>query len=62
MYSLEKLVWGYCIKAPNPHGKYYIYVSKVHRNGKYEFTTDYTYAKFMSRKTAEKHLSILNGG
>lgn len=32
-----------------------LYVSKVKRNGEYEYTHDYTYAKDMSKQTAMKH-------
>ena len=59
-YSLDKTCWGWQIKTPNPKGKFFLYLSKVHRNGTYSFSTDYTYAKNMTLKTAKKHLAILN--
>lgn len=61
-WEIEKLVWGYLLKAPNPKGKYFLYVSKVHRDGTYSYTTDYTYAKYMTLKTAKKHLARLQEG
>ena len=47
---------GYEIRKPN--GKFWLYVSKVY-GGKYEWVTDYIYAKHFSLKTAEKHVKRL---
>ena len=58
MYDLEYTYRGYAIKKPNPRGKVYLYVSGYYK-GKYKFTTDYTYAKYYSLKTAQKHLAAL---
>lgn len=58
MYELEHTYCGYSIKKPNPHGKFYLYVSNYYK-GKYKWTTDYTYAKYFSLKTATKHLNNL---
>ena len=60
LYSLDKTCWGYMIHKNDPRYKFGLYVSKVKRDGTYEFTTDYTYAKTYSLKTATKHLNILN--
>jgi hypothetical protein len=32
-----------------------LYISKVKRNGEYEYTHDHLYAKDMSKQTAKKH-------
>lgn len=48
------------IHKNDPRYKFGLYVSKAKRDGTYEFTTDYTYAKTYSLKTATKHLNILN--
>jgi len=55
-YELVPTHKGYEIRKPN--GKFYLYVSKVY-DGKYEWVSDYTYAKHFSLKTAKKHLKIL---
>ena len=47
---------GYEIRKQN--GKFWLYVSKVY-GGKYDWVTDYTYAKHFSLKTAEKHVKRL---
>lgn len=58
-YELDKTAWGYgVVKIVN--GKKW-YISKVHRDGTYDFTGDYTYAKRWSKKIAEKHLEIAEG-
>lgn len=58
MYSLDYTWQGYSIKKPNPHGKFYLYVSGYYK-GKYKFTTDHLYAKHYSLETAKKHLENL---
>lgn len=58
-YELEYSFGAYIIHEINPKHKYGCYVSKVHRNGQYSFTLDYTYAKSMTKKTALKHIAIL---
>lgn len=45
---IEKVYDGYIVKAGNK------YISD-YRNGKYTYTTDYTYAKHYTLKTAKKH-------
>lgn len=60
IYSITKTCWGYMIRKNDPDYKYGLYVCTVKRDGTYEFTTDYTYAKTFSLKTATKHLNILN--
>ena len=56
--NLELNAWGYAVvKLEN--GKDY-YISKVHRDGTYDFTGDYTIAKrWKNKEIAEKHLKIL---
>lgn len=58
MYELDYTYRGYMIRKPNPHGKFYLYVSGYYK-GKYKWTTDFTYAKHYSLKTAKKHLNNL---
>lgn len=58
-YEIENFQRKYIIHELNPAFKFGLYVSGVKRNGDYIFTTDYTYAKTMTLKTAEKHKSIL---
>lgn len=59
-YFLDKSAWGYGVSKVGDGKKCYVY--QVHRNGTYEFTNDYTLAKRWSKKTALKHMEILEGG
>ena len=55
---LKSNAWGYAV-ARFENGKDY-YISKVHRDGTYDFTGDYTLAKrWKNEEIAEKHLKIL---
>ena len=56
IYEIIPTHRGYEIRKPN--GKFWLYVSKVY-GGKYEWVTDYTYAKRFSLKTAKKHIERL---
>ncbi len=56
IYELIPTYRGYEIRKLN--GKFWLYISKIY-NGKYEWVTDYTYAKHFSLKTAQKHIEIL---
>jgi hypothetical protein len=62
MYELKKTCWGWMIHKNDPRHRFGTYLSKVKRDGSYEFVTDYTYAKRFSEKTAKKHLEILEKG
>lgn len=55
-YEIIPTFRGYKIRKP--HGKHYLYVSKVYK-GKYNFVTDHAHAKTFNIKTAKKHLKIL---
>ena len=59
-WEMYKSAFGFRIRTPDPNGKHFLYVSKVKRNGTYEYSTDHTYAKDMTEKTALKHMNILN--
>ena len=59
-YFLDKSAWGFGVSKVGDGKKCYVY--QVHRNGTYEFTNDYTLAKRWSKKTALKHMEILEGG
>ena len=58
-YDIQRSFGKYIIHAQDPNFKFGKYVSKVHRDGSYSFTLDFTYAKSMSEKTALKHVKIL---
>ena len=59
--SIELNAWGYGVYKIVNNKKWYI--SKVHKDGTYDFTGDYSIAKrWKNRETAEKHLAILKGG
>ena len=55
-YEMLHTYKGYEIRKPN--GKFWLYVYKVY-NGKYEWVSDYLYAKHFSLKTAQKHIKKL---
>ena len=48
-------------KSGDNCGKYGLYLTRVKKDGSYMWGYDYTYAKSMTLKTAEKHLKILEG-
>ena len=58
IFFIELDAWGYAV-AKHENGNDY-YISKVHRDGTYDFTDDYTLAKrWKNEEIAEKHLKIL---
>jgi hypothetical protein len=60
-YQIENNFGKYIIHKTGDDvpGKYGLYLSKIKKDGSYEWVYDYTYAKRMTLKTAEKHLKIL---
>lgn len=62
-YTMYKGSTGYNITCPDPRfdsKDRNLYVSKVKKDGTYEYSMDHLYAKDFSKATAEKHLAILN--
>ena len=57
-YELIQTHKGYTIRKPQ--GKFYLYVSKEHKN-EYTWVTDHTYAKKFKLETALRHIEILKG-
>lgn len=57
MYKIDKNMHGfYIVKTENGKNTY---LSKIGRNNNYVFLLDYTYTRYFSKETAEKHLNIL---
>lgn len=53
------LTWqGYAISAEVKDSKFPVYLASIYK-GNYTWVTDYLYAKYMTEKTANKHLVIL---
>ena len=59
-FELDRTAWGFGVVKTEDGKRWYI--SKVHKDGTYDFTGDYSIAKRWSKETAEKHLAILKGG
>lgn len=60
-YQIEKCFGKYTIHKTGEDvpGKYGLYLSKVKKDGSYEWVSDYSIAKTMTLATAKKHLTIL---
>lgn len=60
-FELDRTAWGFGVVKIEDGKRWYI--SKVHKDGTYDFTGDYSIAKrWKNREIAVKHLAILKGG
>lgn len=62
MVEMIKTFQGYELRKPDLRiGKdHFLYVSKVKKDGTYEWTMDFTYERHFSEMVAKKHMEILN--
>lgn len=50
--TIIKTFSGYHIGKSDRHNKY-LYISRIHKDGGIDYTTDYTYARTFSKSAAE---------
>lgn len=63
MKELVKTAFGWQIRKTNPrYPDRWLYVSKVHKDNTLDWSTDHTYAKGFSEKTARKLLEEVKEG
>lgn len=60
MIEAYRTAFGWHIRRQDPrHQGRWLYISATHKDGTYDYSTDYLYAKSFGERTARKHLEIL---